>query len=42
VSGTNSIALLSEDGQRGAVAVINIDIDPDPNMTALAESLLCR
>ncbi len=41
MSGTNSIALVSQDGLRSVVAVVNIDADPDPNMTALAESILC-
>jgi D-alanyl-D-alanine carboxypeptidase len=41
MSGTNSIALVSEDGLHGVVAVVNLDADPAPNMTALAESLLC-
>lgn len=41
ISGTNSIALVSADAHRSVVAVVNIDTEPDPNMAALAESLLC-
>ncbi|MDO8361295.1 MAG: serine hydrolase domain-containing protein [Actinomycetota bacterium] len=41
VSGTQSIALADDDRPAGVVVVVNLRSDADPNLLALAESLLC-
>ena len=40
-SGTHSIAIVNDDGTAGVVIAINLRTDVDPNLLALAESLVC-
>lgn len=41
IDGTESIAIVSPDGTDGVAAAINLRTDTDPNLLALAESLIC-
>jgi D-alanyl-D-alanine carboxypeptidase len=41
VSGTQSIALVSPDGAAGVVIAINLRTEVEPNLLALAETLIC-
>lgn len=41
VSGTHSLAIVTADGSEGVVIAINFRSGVDPNLLALAESLLC-
>ena len=40
-SGTHSIAFVTDDGTAGVVIAINLRTDVDPNLLAVAESLVC-
>ena len=40
-SGTHSIAIVNDNGTAGVVIAINLRTDVDPNLLALAESLVC-
>ena len=41
VSGTHTVAIVTDDGTAGAVVAINVRTDVDPNLLAVAESLVC-
>jgi hypothetical protein len=41
IAGTHSLALVSPDGDTGVVLAANLRGDPEPNLLAGAEALLC-